>query len=99
MSVASPTPFQTSTSATEKSAHCGSVSQPGPARPIVARPWLIRPSNGSSSTLKVMPMPIVDTSTGKNTTLRRKPRPMICELSSTPRAMPSTIFRPEVIAA
>ena len=39
--------------------------------PKTARAWLMTPSNGSIKILKVMPMPMVDTSTGKNTTDRR----------------------------
>ncbi len=39
--------------------------------PNDASDLLMRPSNGSISTLKVMPTPIVETSTGKNITERR----------------------------
>ena len=68
MSVASPTPLQTSTTATENSASDGSVSQPGPGCRRRARVWLMTPSNGSIRTLNVMPTPIVLTSTGKKMT-------------------------------
>jgi len=40
---------------------------------------------------KVRPTPIVETSTGKNTTERRYPRPMICEVSSTASSSPSRV--------
>src|SRR5919106_4772435 len=96
MTVASPTPFHTSTNATDSSAYEGSVSQPGPSIPNTASVSLITPPNGSISTWKVIPMPIVLTSTGKNTTERRKPRAMICEVSSTPSSSPSTTLSPDV---
>ncbi len=46
MTVASPTPFQTSTRAIEKMAKLGLVSQPGPSMPTTASALLIRPYSG-----------------------------------------------------
>ena len=57
------------------------------------------PSVGFISTENVIPTPTTETSTGKNTTLRRYPRPMICEVSSTPSSIPRTTFAPEVSTA
>ncbi len=71
MTVASPTPFQTSTSATESRAMDGSVSHPGPVRPKAPITSLMTPLVGFISAVKVMPTPTVLTSTGKNTTDRR----------------------------
>ena len=76
------------------SASDGSVSQPGPVMPMAARASLMGPPNGSISTLKRMPTPIVLTSTGKKTVARRNPRPMICELRKTPSSRPSTTLSP-----
>ena len=70
MTVASPTPFHTSTSATESSAYLGSTSQAGPSIPTRARLSLITPRSGCIRTVKVSPTPIVLTSTGKKTTDR-----------------------------
>ncbi|MDF2581283.1 MAG: hypothetical protein K0S49_2862 [Microbacterium sp.] len=92
-----PTPCQTSTSETEYSASEGSVSHAGPWMPIAASDLLMSPSNGSISTLNVMPTPIVDTSTGKKMVARRYPRPRIEPVSSRARARPRTTFRPEVM--
>ena len=72
------------------------MSQPGPVMPTTARTLLISRRTGSIKILKVMPMPIVDTRTGKNTTERRYPRAMICEVSRMPSASPSTTLLPEV---
>ena len=65
MTSAIPTPFHTSTSATERSARSGSPSHCGPSMPICSSAMLIRPSDGCSSTAKVMPTATVLTSTGK----------------------------------
>ena len=56
------------------------------------------PCVGCIMAVKVMPTPIVDTSTGKKMTDRRKPRAMIGEVSMTPSSSPSTTFAPEVTA-
>ena len=50
MTVASPTPFQTSTRATEKIARCGLVSQPGPSMPIGAEGVVDQALSRGSST-------------------------------------------------
>ena len=63
--MASPTPFQTSTSATDSKAKRGSVSQPGPLIPNNASVSLMTPVVGCIITVKVMPTPTVETSTGK----------------------------------
>ena len=68
MTVASPTPFQTSTRAMEKMARLGLVSQPMSAPPSS---WLISPRSGFIKTVKVSPMPTALTSTGKKMTERR----------------------------
>ena len=49
----------------------GRSASSGPWMPNDASVLLMRPSNGSISTLKVMPMPIVDTRTGKKIDARR----------------------------
>src|SRR5690606_29091836 len=69
---------------------------PRPRDPDGGERLVDRPPNGSISTWKVIPTPIGLTSTGKNTTERRNPRAMICEVSSTPNSSPSTTLRPEV---
>ena len=60
---------------------------------------MTRPLVGSSKTWKVMPTPIVLTSTGKKLTDRRKPRPMIWEVSSRANNRPKMTFKPEVTVA
>ena len=51
------------------------------------------------NTWKVMPTPMVLTSTGKNTTQRRNPRATIWEVSSTASSSPRTTFEAEVSTA
>src|ERR1051325_9523124 len=88
-----------STSATENSASLGLVSQPGPWIPTAPSASLIRPVSGFISTVNVSPTPIVETSTGKNTTERSQPRATSCEVSSTASSIPSTTLAPDVITA
>jgi hypothetical protein len=71
MTVASPTPFHTSTRAMENNARLGLVNQPGPSMPTTASALLIRPFSGFIKTVKVSPTPMVLTNTGKKTTERR----------------------------
>ncbi len=97
--VASPTPFQTSTIATDSSAVFGSTSQAGPWMPMVARTWLTSPLVGFSSTWKVIPTPMVLTRTGKKLTERRKPRPISWEVRSRASSRPTMTFTPEVTVA
>ena len=99
ITVASPTPFQTSTRATDSRANLGSTSQAGPLMPIAARDLLMRPADGSMRTWKVRPTPMVLTRTGKKTTERRNPLAIIGEVSSSANAMPRTTLSPQVTTA
>ena len=73
ITIASPTPFQTSTRATDSRAICGSVSHFGPVRPTSPIAALMRPFVGCIITLKVMPTATMLTSTGKKTIERSVP--------------------------
>jgi hypothetical protein len=99
ITVASPTPFQTSTSATDSRANLGSTSQAGPLMPMRARDLLMTPADGSMRTWKVRPTPMVLTRTGKKTTERRYPRPMIGEVSSSANSIPKTTLSTKVTTA
>src|SRR4029453_5968769 len=95
MTVASPTPFHTSTRGMEKIARLGLVSQPMSLPSI----WLISPRSGFIKTVKVSPTPTALTRTGKKMTERRYPRAMIFDISSRASAMPMTTLSPEVTTA
>ena len=100
ITIARPTPFQTSTRATDSTAICGSVShfRPGdrPTRPIVE---FMSPSVGCISSLNVMPTATVLTSTGKNTIDRRVPLSLMRDVTRTPSAVPRTTLSPLVTTA
>ena len=85
ITIASPTPFQTSTRATDSRAICGSVSHFGPVMPMTSMVVLIRPLVGCIITLNVMPTATVLTSTGKNTIERIVPLSLIRDVTSTAR--------------
>ena len=100
ITIASPTPFQTSTRATDSRAICGSVNHFGPVRPTSPIAALMSPFVGCIITLKVMPTATKLTSTGKNTIERTVPfRPRCRDVTSSASAIPSTTFRPEVTTA
>ena len=75
------------------------MSQPGPSIPIASRATLIAPRVGCISSVKVKPMPMNDTSTGKKITVRRNPCAKMPEVSSTASRSPSTVLAPEVTTA
>ena len=54
------------------------------------------PTSGSSSTVNMMPTPIVLTSTGKKTTDRMNALPMTLDVNRTASSIPRTTFMPEV---
>ena len=99
ITVARPTPFHTSTRATDSRANLGSTSQAGPSMPIKPSDSLMRPADGSMRTVKVRPTPMVLTSTGKKATERRNPLAMICEVSGWASRIPSTTLSPQVTTA
>ncbi len=99
ITIASPTPFHTSTRATDSSAIWGSVSHFGPVRPTRPMVELMSPSVGCISSLNVMPTATVLTSTGKNTIERRVPLSLMRDVTRTPRAIPRTTFNPLVTTA
>ncbi len=72
MTSAMPTPFQTSTRATDSRAMFGSVSHCGPSIPTTSSDRLIRPVDGCISTANVMPTATVLTRTGKKMTERSR---------------------------
>jgi hypothetical protein len=90
MTVARPTPFQTSTTATEIRAVWASPSQSDEVMPNRLSTLLTSPVSGWSRTLNVIPTATVLTSTGKNTTERRNPRDRRRAVSRTARSMPRT---------
>jgi hypothetical protein len=99
ITVARPTPFHTSTSATESNAKLGSTSQAGPSMPTRPSDRLMSPSKGCMRTVKVMPTPMVLTRTGNKATERRNPLAMIWEVSSTASSIPRTTLSPQVTTA
>jgi len=78
------------------SARDGLVSQPGPSMPTRASVVLIAPWVGCINSWKRMPTPMVETSTGKNTTERKKLCANMPEVSSTASKSPRMDFSAEV---
>ena len=73
ITIASPTPFHTSTRATDSRAICGSVSHFGPLRPTTSMRRLIRPFGRVHQHLECDADRDVLTSTGKKTIERIVP--------------------------
>ena len=71
MTRAMPTPFQTSTMATDRSAMLGLDSHCGPSIPTTSSERLTSPVDGCISTANVMPTATVLTRTGKKIDERR----------------------------
>ena len=99
MTSAMPTPFQTSTNATDSSAIDGSVSHCGPWMPTTEIAWLMRPLEGCISTANVMPTATVLTSAGKKMTERSRLRARMRDVSSAASGRPMATFRPLVTTA
>ena len=94
ITIASPTPFQTSTRATDSRAICGSVSHFGPVKPMTSIVRLIRPLVGCIITLNVMPTATKLTSTGKNTIERIVPLSLIRDVTSIAERHPEDDLQP-----
>ena len=99
ITVAMPTPFQTSTTATESSAMSGLLSHAGPSIPRIAKVRLIRPSDGCINTANVIPTATVLMSTGKKMIDRSAERMWILEVRSVASNRPRMTFEPLVTTA
>jgi hypothetical protein len=96
MTVATPTPFQTSTMMTEKSAMEGFPSQSGPVIPNSSRKLLKSPLVGCINELKVSPTAIVLTRVGKKTIERIMCFVFMGEVSKIPKPNPKITLKPQV---